>query len=287
MFQIGRSSRLTRYTSHVTRLLLTSLCGCWLLVTSAWPQSLEVIELKNRTAEDVIPILQPLLEPGGALTGENYTLFVRTSPANLRQLRTAVAQIDRKPRQLLISVRQDRAQDSQREGVSASGTIRTERGGISANESPRARSGVTVRGTQSHGTTRGGGVASVSVLEGSSAFIASGTSVPIVTMVAAGGGRRPWGAAAAEYRDLSSGFLVTPRVNGDGVVLDIEQRTEQLRNSTIDRQALTTQIAARLGEWVQLGGIEQSASSTQSGMLSREYSTSSDSRGVWVKVEMQ
>lgn len=287
MFQMGRSCHFTRYTSHVARLFLTALCGCWLVITAAWPQSLEVIELKNRTAEDVIPILQPLLEAGGALSGENYTLFVRTSPANLRQLRAAVEQIDRKPRQLLISVRQDRAQDSQREGVSASGTIRTERGGISANESPRARSGVTVRGTQSHGTTQGGGVASVSVLEGSSAFIASGTSVPIVTMVAAGGGRRPWGAAAAEYRDLSSGFLVTPRVNGDGVVLAIEQRTEQLRNGTIDRQALTTQVTARLGEWVQLGGIEQSASSTRQGVLSREYRTSSDSRGVWIKVEMQ
>lgn len=258
-----------------------------LFASAVWAQSLEVIELKHRTAEDVIPILQPLLEPGAALSGENYTLFVRTSAANLRQLRAAVEQIDRQPRQLLISVRQSTSQEMQREGVSASGTIRTDRGGVSVNES-HDRSGVTVRGTQTNDRTRGGGISTVSVIEGASAFIATGSSVPIVTMVAGGAGRgRAWGAATTEYRDLSSGFLVTPRITRDGVVLDIEQRAEQLRNGTIDRQGLTTQVSARLGEWVQLGGVEQSSSSTQRGILKREYSTNDDSRAVWVKVEVQ
>src|SRR5678816_1778749 len=68
-------------------------------------QSLEVIDLKYRTAAEVIPVLQPLVEQGGALTGQDYKLFVRTSPANLRQLRAALEQIDRKPNQLLVSVR--------------------------------------------------------------------------------------------------------------------------------------------------------------------------------------
>ena len=40
-----------------------------LFVCAAWAQSLEVIELEHRTAEDIIPVLQPLLEPGAALSG--------------------------------------------------------------------------------------------------------------------------------------------------------------------------------------------------------------------------
>src|SRR5690606_38104769 len=49
----------------------------------AFSQAPQVIELQYRTAEEIIPILQPLVEEGGALSGQDYTLFVRTSPANL------------------------------------------------------------------------------------------------------------------------------------------------------------------------------------------------------------
>ena len=253
----------------------------------AWAQSLEVIELKYRTAEEVIPILQPLVESGGALSGRDYTLFVRTSAANLAQLRGAVEQIDRKPRQLLVSVRKSTAEELQREGIDVSGTVQRGRSSASVNEPPGTRPGVSVRGTSQDHRSSGGGVSSVSVLEGASAFISSGTSVPIVTTMIAGTGRRSWAGTSTEYRNLTSGFLVTPRVSGDGVVLDIEQREEKVQNGAIRNQNLTTQISARMGEWIRLGGIEESTSSTQRGVLSRQYSTNSQSQSVWVKVELQ
>ena len=253
----------------------------------AWAQSLEVIELKYRTAEEVIPILQPLVESGGALSGRDYTLFVRASAANLAQLRGAVEQIDRKPRQLLVSVRKSTTEQLQREGIDVSGTVQRGRSSVSVNEPPGTRPGVSVRGTSQDRGSSGDGVSSVSVLEGASAFISSGTSVPIITAMIAGTGRRPWAGTSTEYRDLTSGFLVTPRVSGDGVVLDIEQREEKVQNGAIRNQNLTTQISAHMGEWIRLGGIEESASSTQSGVLSRQYSTNSQSQSVWVKVELQ
>jgi type II secretory pathway component HofQ len=279
---------LGRAISHplfAIRLLLTLLV---LFVTSlAWAQSLEVIELKYRTAEELIPVLQPLVESGGALSGRDYTLFVRTSAANLAQLRGAVEQIDRKPRQLLVSVRKTTAEELQREGIDVSGTVQRGRSSANINEPPGTRPGVSVRGTSQDHRSSAGGISSVSVMEGASAFISSGTSVPIVTTVIAGGGRRAWAGTSTEYQDLTSGFLVTPRVSGDGVVLDIEQREEKVQNGAIRNQNLTTQISGRVGEWIRLGGIEESASSTQRGVLSRQYSTNSQSQSVWVKVELQ
>jgi type II secretory pathway component HofQ len=257
---------------NLSRTIVAVLVG-WLFVCIAAAQSLEVINLKHRTAEEVIPVLQPLVESGGALSGQQYTLFVRTSAANLAQLRAALEQIDREPRQLLISVRQGSSEDLRRDGASVSGRVGSD--GAAA----------TVRGTRSDTRSQSDGVASVSVIEGGSAFIASGASVPIVTTIAAGAGRRPWAASSTQYRDLTSGFLVTPRINRDGVVLDIEQKNEQLRNGAIQTQQLNTQISAKLGQWVQLGGVDQSATSSQRGVLSREYSTSNEAREVWVKVE--
>ena len=65
----------------------------------------------------------------------------------------------------------------------------------------------------------------------------------------------------------------------------IEQQDERVMNGTVQTQHLTTQASGPLGEWLRLGGINETASSQQSGILSRQYSTQSDAREVWVKVE--
>lgn len=250
--------------------VLISLC---LIASPVLGQSLEVIDLKYRTAAEVIPVLQPLLEQGGALTGQDYKLFVRTSPGNLQQLRAAVAQLDRKPNQLVVSVRRSTQQEVDRERAQASGVV-SNRGAA-----------VAVTATNSNARDHNDGVSSVQVIEGNSAFISSGSDVPIVTAAAARGGHRPFAGTVTEYRNLSSGFVVTPRVNGTHVVLDIEQQDERVTNGTVQTQHLTTQASGPLGEWLRLGGVNETSSSQQSGILSRQYSTQSDAREVWVKVE--
>lgn len=259
--------------------------GACLMATVAWAQALTVIDLKYRRAEELIPVLQPLLEQGGALTGQDYKLFVRTSGANLAQLRSAVAQLDKQQRQMLVSVRRSTAQDIQREQASASGTLRTGDGSVSVNERPRSGSGATVRAGERNMQTQHASVSSVQVLEGNSAFISTGTSVPIVTSVAVGGGRQPFVAGTIEHRDLQRGFTVTPRVNGDQVILDISQQDERVAGGGIQSQSLSTQVSGRLGTWMQLGGVSESSSQSSSGMLSHNYSTGGNELSIWVKVD--
>jgi type II secretory pathway component GspD/PulD (secretin) len=259
-----------------------------LIVAVAWAQALEVIQLKHRSAQDVIPVLQPLLESGAAISGQDYTLFVRTSPTNLAQIRAALDQIDRQPRQLFVSVRQGAGGEQQSSAASASGTVRTDNGSVSVNEPPRDRSGATVHATESSSRVSDGSVASVQVSEGMSAYVATGASVPIVTVAAVAavhGPRRPWVVGSTEYRDLNSGFKVTPRVNGQQVILDVAQQDERVAAGTVQSQRLSTQVTGRLGEWIELGGVSDSASASQSGTMSRQYATRSDSRSIWIKVE--
>src|ERR1051325_6900097 len=79
-----------------------------LLASAALAQnSLEIIGLRHRTAEQVLPSLRPLVEPGGTVSGQGTELFVRTSPSNLAELRRALDALDRPQRRLLISVRFD------------------------------------------------------------------------------------------------------------------------------------------------------------------------------------
>jgi hypothetical protein len=77
-----------------------------LALTARAQNALEIITLRHRTAEQVLPSLQPLLEPGGTLSGQGAQLFVRTSPANLDDLRLALTALDEQrqtPRGALVS----------------------------------------------------------------------------------------------------------------------------------------------------------------------------------------
>lgn len=261
-----------RHRPRATTVLL-AISAC-LMACTLFAQSLEIIDLRYRTAEEIIPVLQPLLEPGGALSGSDYKLFVRASAGNVAQLRRALEQLDRKPRQLLVSVRRANRQTIERESASASVVLGT-RG-----------AGATVTATDAAGQRNERGIASVNVLEGSAAYISTGQSVPIVTAVAAGG-RHPWVAASMAHRDLNSGFLVTPRVSGESVVLNIEQQNQQLGadSGAVQTQSLTTQVSGVLGQWIALGGVSESSSRERSSILGRQYSTHSDDLQVWVKVE--
>jgi len=253
--------------------------------TPSLAQSLEIIDLHNRTAEEVIPVLQPMLEPGGALSGQDYKLFVRASAANVAQLRAVLAQIDRPARQLLVSVRLGTGREIEHEQAAVSGTVRAGDASAAVNEPPRASTGVTVHATEATSRTSGEGISSVQVIEGNSAFIATGTEVPVVTAIAGVTGRRRWVAGATGYRGLSSGFVVTPRVNGGQVTLAIEQRSENLRGGAVETQQLTTQVTGALGTWILLGGVNESEASGGSTILGRQYATRSDTRSIWVKVE--
>jgi type II secretory pathway component GspD/PulD (secretin) len=70
-------------------LLLAALAGA----VQAQQTTLEVITLNYRNAEEVIPILKPLLAPEGTVTGLNNRLVVRTTPGNLAELKQVLAMI--------------------------------------------------------------------------------------------------------------------------------------------------------------------------------------------------
>ena len=44
---------------------------------------LEIIEMKARSVEEMIPIIRPLVEPDGTVTGMQNQLIIRTSPERL------------------------------------------------------------------------------------------------------------------------------------------------------------------------------------------------------------
>lgn len=274
--QRGRVTFSDRLMAPVIALVVTLA-----VLPAAWAQSLEVIDLHHRTAAEVIPVLQPLVEKGGALSGQNYQLFVRVSPANLAQLKQALASLDSAPRSLVIAVRNSTREDIEKENLAARAEL-----------DPR-HSSLAVQATTAEGRRENNGVSTVRVLEGGTAAIATGQSIPVVTSFAVGGGSRPFAAGSLGVRNLASGFLVTPRVAGQQVTLQIEQQSQQPQQSgqhsnggVVSTQSLSTQVSGRLGEWIALGSVNESSSSSSSGILTHRYETQSSVRTLWVRVQL-
>ena len=216
--------------------------------------ALEIIPLRHRTADEMIPVLQPMLEPGGALSGQAYQLIVRTSPANLAQLREVLAAIDRPARRLMISVRFDSVQDRARSRADAD--VRISNRGASAD----------VRVLDSRSAQDERVDQRVQVLEGGQATISTGE----------------W----RLYADSSTGFVAVPRLSGSNVTLDIFSQQESFtRGGGIRGQQASSTVSGRLGEWIELGGVSASAVSSGTGTLSSREGARSSDRRVWLKIE--
>jgi hypothetical protein len=230
---------------------------------------LEIITLRHRTAEQLIPALQPLLDPGATLSGQSGQLFVRTSPANLAELRRALEAIDRPLRRLAISVRFDRAADVASRGIEAGGRI--------GNQGSR----VEIRGQDSRASGQERIDQRVQALEGSRATIYTGESRPVRQRQFI---QTPAGVVSQEVtvvQDLNTGFEVIPRVSGSTVTVEIAQQ----RATQSTSQGARSAASGRLGEWFELGSVAMSGARDERGIASSARTTGGETRRVWVRVD--
>ena len=213
--------------------------------------ALEIISLRHRTAEQVIPALEPILDAGATLSGKGSQLFVRTSPANLVEVRRMLEEVDRPQKRLMISVRFDNALDAGSREIGASGRI-SNRG---SNVEVRARDS----GTQAQERVD----QRVQALDGGRALILTGESRPVSQRQYI---QTPAGVVSQQVtvvQETTSAFEVIPRLVGNRV----EMRIAGQRPGS----AVATTASGRLGEWFELGRVATNAGG--------------ETRRVWVRVD--
>jgi type II secretory pathway component GspD/PulD (secretin) len=261
-------------------------------------QEMEIIPLKHRQIEQVMPVLRPLLEPGATLSGMNNQLILRASRRNRDEIKQALAAIDTPARSLVIRVSQNRDASMQRSGGEVYGSVGNDNVRITQSPTGAAAGGggrVVVRNgnsvvtgqvvdTQSTRTARTG--QSVQVVEGGRAYINVGQSLPLpLRQVVVG----PGGAIVTDsvvYRDVGQGFYAEPRLAGDRVTLEISPQFDTAGAAgSVNTQRVSTTVSGRLGEWIELGGSGQQASGSNRGNLSVGTSDVRDNRSIWLLVE--
>jgi hypothetical protein len=259
---------------------------------------IQVIELQGRSAQEMIPLVQPMLDPGDAVTGTGYQLILRTRPENLARIEDLVRRLDQAPKRLRITVHRGELDARERERTDLhlergsgeirlrAGEARTGAGGLEVEQRDAAGSaGVRVESTRR--VREAGRRQQVQALEGQAAYIATGVAFPYVSQVERHGSRTTTG---IEYREASTGFYVLARLRGDGqVLLDISPHKEELSSrggGMVETSALVTSVSGPVDTWLELGGVGETRHQD-----AREYTRTRRTRDrqeeqLWFRVEV-
>lgn len=296
--------------------MLTAIVACaWISLACGQATVVEVVPLQYRTPEQVIPVLQPLLDRSGSISGIQNQLVIRTTPKNLAELRQVLASIDTRPRRLVITVRQDAGTATGRSAAEVSGRAVVGDGAVAVSSGSGERGGAAVEAGRGDSRVEAQVLSTrslehdrtaqtVQVLEGSEAFIRLGQSVPVRTRTLVrnwvGGVPVDRYVESVEYRDALAGFYVKPRVTGERVTLDISSQRDTVggrvqaagpgpgtlqEQPVFNVQRVGTTVSGRLGEWIEVGGVAQDLASQQSGIVFRTQTSGADNRRVLLKVE--
>lgn len=272
-----------------------------LLAGSAQADELHVIQLKHRPAQELLPVIRPLLGPDDAVSAVDYRLIVRTSTARQREVERVVQQLDVARRNLTLTVRQGSRAERQDVTHGVSGEVgigrdaritlprrpsTDDRGIVVEQQSGDAR--LRYQGREERAVANDDRTQTLRVQDGNRAYIQLGQSVPHVKRILSLTGRRVTVVQGVEYQNVVTGFEVLPRVQGERVQLDITPRLSSLADPTTglaNFQELRTTVNVRLGEWVDLGAISGTGENVRCAIVDSAVSGSAEQRSVWLRVE--
>lgn len=239
------------------KLLLSILfTGLFSLQAAAETMQTTTLQLNYRQAENVIPLLEPFIHPKGAITGQDFTLIIKTTARNLNDLRQLLAEIDIAQRDVMISV--------------AIGPT-----------APDNKDKATEYSTNHPGQHTE--VSQLRVSEGQWATINTGISIPVTNRI-----RNPDGTETESiaYKTVSGGYRVLPRIQYDRVTIFVQPRFNKLskdKHPKIESRSLETTVSGKRGAWILLAGKPQSSNKdTTHSTQARSFAT----QNIYIKIDI-
>ena len=252
---------------------------------------LQIIDLKNRPADEIIPVIKPMLKPNDAITGTGFQLFLRTDAKTLEEVTRLLKVMDKAPRNLVIKVRNNLDSESNSTDFNTSGNYEIgDDVRVVVGDRPPKDKGTKVRINSNRSSTDRDTEHMIRVIEGGQAFITAGEIRPYEhrTIITHNHGVSVYD--SVDYQDITSGFYVTPRLTGNNKVsLQVQPHYRTIneeRAGTIDVQESDTTVEAKLGEWIQIGGIDTDANSKDSGILSTSRNSNNIRSDIFIKVDL-
>jgi type II secretory pathway component GspD/PulD (secretin) len=260
----------------------------------------EVIPAGYRPVDELIQIIRPMVPKPGSVSGAYGKIVIRTTPENMREVKEILSKLNRAPANLLISVRYAMDEEIRRDLLEAFGEVSGSNAGISTGRSAGSGRGLVISGQddgqragvridQSNTVSSDAGTQRVRVLEGKEAFIQSGQSVPVSEerVVVSGTGATTV-QRSTSFRNVTSGFYVRARLNGDDrVSVEVFPQRNRLdaASGSVDVREASTVVSSPLGRWMEIAGVSGTSTRSSSAIGAASNTRTSTRSATYLKVE--
>ena len=254
---------------------------------------IEVITLYNRSASEIQPLISPMLEDTDRVMADGSNLIVKTKPERLNEIKKFINNLDTRLNNLIITVIQSRHTTAEELNAAARVNLN-----IPIDDLSKSSGRITGHYDRAKIQNANESTQTIRTLEGNSAYITVGKTYPIqnVQIYNSGYGYGygyPAVSTSTEFIDATTGFAVTPRlteqhpISGEQqVILDVSPWSDNVNvQGQIESQNVQSTIKINLGQWVELGRIDEESHSSANGNLATIRQTNQKRAHILVKVD--
>lgn len=274
-------------TSLLIRCCLIFISGLCLAWNASAATEFKIITLQHRFAEEILPVIQPMVGSEGTASAMQNNLIIRTSPANMAEIEQIISTLDTARQNLKITVNRNKNINANANSTEVSGRKRI--GNVTIETSNNRRiikdgAAFNIENQQSRSNLTN--TQFIQVIDGEKAFISVGQSVPYTQEWVALTQRYASVQRTTQFVTIDTGFAVRPRTIGDQIELEITPRFSQLnRSGMIDFETLSTTIRTHRGEWIDLANVMQQNDDVSRTILSSQSNYQSSNSQLLIKVE--
>jgi hypothetical protein len=271
-----------------------SIYGCLIFILSlclTWHASaateFKIFTLQHRFAEDILPMIRPLIGNEGTASAMQNNLIIRTTQANMAKIEQIISTMDTARQNLKITVNRNKNISTNGNSIEVSGRKRIGNSTIETGSNRRIiRDGVALDIESQQSNRSIGNMQFIQVLDGEKAFISVGQSIPYthdwITLTQ----RYVHVQRTTQFVTIDTGFAVRPRTIGNQIELEITPRFAQLNQSGIvDFETLTATIQSNRGEWIDLANIMQQKDEVSRAILGWHANYQASDSQILIKVE--
>ncbi|MBC8285190.1 MAG: hypothetical protein H8E32_15360 [Nitrospinae bacterium] len=282
----------------MVRILISILLiSFWTASSAAGQTKLEIIPLKNRLVEEVIPTVRSILGKNGTVTGMHGQLIIRAHPNVLREVKQVLSELDSALKNLRITVKQGsrlRLEEKER-SVNAEIPIGKEGSVIIGDpdfdglilEDGRINGKIRARLLDKNSQEDDMETQVVVTLEGRPALIHVTQSFPVKEIRNLRSGNVLTQVESIQFKDVRTGLMVLPRLRGEQVILEVSPQKSRLNGQNFETFGINTVVRGQIGEWVELGGVAQNRQGSNAALNGRTTTHKETSRRVFLKVDFQ
>ena len=258
---------------------------------AAMCDSIHFFDLKNRSAEEIIPILQPLLQPQEAISGDGFQLFIKTSDKRAQEIEQILATIDRSAKMFRVSVTNDEHLAHAQNDLDASVRVTSGDAEIHVNEDRYSDADVSVHANAQNYTNSRHKEQFLNIQEGKPAFLSRENirllpsysyyinrhGVEIIDH-----GRTPYASEDGFYVEARSADSEFAQVR----IQTVQGINDHHSNYEYEQQFAETTLRVPLGKWFEIGGNTQTTERSEKGILYRTQEKEQRFNKIFLKIEL-